>query len=64
MQVSAYQSLDIVCECLADAGTASGPHSKLRRQWQPQALRLVVEGQGLGMGLSLREQGGDGRETT
>ena len=64
MQVSAYQSLDTVCECSADAGTASDPRSKLRRQWQPQALRLVVEGQGLGMGLSLREQGGDGRETT
>ena len=51
MQVSAYQFLDIVCECLADAGTASDPHSKLRRQWQPQALRLVVEGRGLGMGV-------------
>jgi len=37
MQVSAYQSLDIVCECLADAGTASGPRSKLRRERQPQA---------------------------
>ena len=37
MQVSAYQFLDIVCECLADGGTASDPRSKLRREWQPQA---------------------------
>ena len=52
MQVSAYQFLDIVCECLADAGTASGPRSKLRREWQPQALALRKQGRGLGMGVS------------
>ena len=42
MQVSAYQFLDIVCECLADAGTASDPPSKLRREWQPQGLALSI----------------------
>jgi len=42
MQVSAYQFLDIVCEYLADAGTASDPRSKLRRERHPQALHLPV----------------------
>jgi len=46
MQVSAYQFLDIVRECLADAGTASDPPSKLRRVWQPQALALPAQGAG------------------
>ena len=40
MQLSAYQFLDIVCECLADAGTASGPRIKLRRERQSVVRRV------------------------